>query len=74
LTAYRKGARYDSWSEHFDYYFWLNAFKENNVGIDFYTTRQRAEDELFPWDFIDCGVSKNYLWREWQNSRENAIF
>ena len=57
--AYRKGAIYDSWSEFFKNEVWMEAFKTCGVDIDFYTTRERSLDELFPWDFIDAGVSKN---------------
>ena len=59
--AYRKGAIYDSWSEFFKNEVWMEAFKTCSVDIDFYTTRERSLDELFPWDFIDAGVSKDFL-------------
>ena len=58
--AYRKGAIYDSWSEFFKNEVWMEAFKTCGVDIDFYTIRERSLDELFPWDFIDAGVSKNF--------------
>ena len=45
---------------------WLDAFAEDQIDTDFYTHREvRSEDELFPWDFIDAGVTKNFLLREW---------
>ena len=50
--AYRKGAIYDSWSEFFKNEVWMDAFKTCGVDIDFYTTRERGLDELFPWDFM----------------------
>ena len=66
--AYHQGAIYDSWSEHFRNEIWMQAFETCGVDIDFYTTRERGLDEVFPWDFIDAGVSKEFLKREWQNA------
>ena len=65
LRAYEKGCFYDAWSEYFHYDRWLVAFEECNLSIPFYTTRERSLDEIFPWDFIDCGVTKEFLKREW---------
>lgn len=65
LNAYNKGCIYDSWDEYFDNKKWMQAFDEENVSIAFYTTRERELDEIFPWDFIDCGVTKEFLKREW---------
>lgn len=65
LNAYKKGCIFDSWDEAFDNDKWMQAFEEENVSIPFYTTRERALDEIFPWDFIDCGVTKEFLKREW---------
>ncbi len=61
--AYKTGARFDSWSECFDLQNWLNAFEFCGLDPDFYT-RERSEDEILPWDFIDVGVTKNFLLRE----------
>ena len=63
--AYRTGAIYDSWSEYFNNDIWMKAFETCGVDIGFYTTRQRSLDEIFPWDFIDAGVTKEFLIREW---------
>lgn len=63
--AYEKGALYDSWSDYFKDEVWQEAFKEMNVSVAFYNQRQRELDELFPWDFIDSGVTKEFLRREW---------
>lgn len=68
LDVYKRGALYDSWSEHFHNELWMEAFDACGVDIDFYTTRERSLDELFPWDFIDAGVSKEFLKREWMNA------
>lgn len=64
--AYEKGALFDAWSEYFDYARWLEAFDETGVDMGFYTLRPRDLDELFPWDFIDAGVTKDFLKREWE--------
>ena len=66
--AYRRGAIYDSWSEHFNNQIWMDAFEAVGLDIDFYTTRERSLDEVFPWDFIDAGVSKEFLKKEWKNA------
>ena len=71
--AYKNGAIYDSWSEYFDNDVWMKAFEACGVSIDFYTTRDRSLDELFPWDFIDAGVSKEFLKREWENALNEMV-
>lgn len=73
LRVYEKGAIYDAWNEYFDNEKWMNAFEECGLDLSFYTTRERALDELFPWDFIDCGVSKSFLQREWQRAIEETV-
>ncbi|MEG0971377.1 MAG: TIGR03960 family B12-binding radical SAM protein [Lachnospiraceae bacterium] len=70
LKAYEKGCVFDAWSEYFKGNRWLEAFEECGIDMDFYCTRQRTEDEVFPWDFIDTGVSKEFLWREYQTSQK----
>lgn len=71
--AYRNGALYDSWSECFKNDIWMKAFETCGIDINFYTTRERNLDELFPWDFIDTGVSKEFLKREWQNAIDQKV-
>lgn len=71
--AYRKGCVFDSWSEYFHYDLWLESFAQCGVDIDFYTTRERGLDEIFPWDFIDCGVTKAFLLKEWQNALAEKV-
>ena len=71
--AYRNGAIYDSWSEYFKNDIWMKAFETCGVDISFYTTRERSLDELFPWDFIDAGVSKEFLKREWKNAIQEKV-
>ena len=65
MNAYNRGCLYDSWDETFDNDKWMQAFEQENVSIAFYTTRERDLDEIFPWDFLDCGVTKEFLKREW---------
>ncbi|MCL2603928.1 MAG: TIGR03960 family B12-binding radical SAM protein [Defluviitaleaceae bacterium] len=67
-AAYRAGAMFDGWSEHFNYYTWLAAFESAGIDPDFYTQRERGENELLPWDFIDMGVSKEFLRREYERA------
>ena len=71
--AYRQGAIYDSWSEYFNNDIWMKAFETCGVDIDFYTTRERSLDEVFPWDFIDAGVMKDFLKREWANAQAETV-
>ena len=62
--AYKKGSVYDSWSEHFNYDNWLSAFEEAGIDRYFYAHRERAYDEILPWDHIDIGVTKEFLIKE----------
>ncbi len=73
LSAYRKGALYDAWSETFRYDLWKEAFRETGVSLEFYTMRERNTEEILPWDFIDAGVSKDFLKREWKNAHEEKV-
>ncbi|MGN0350549.1 MAG: TIGR03960 family B12-binding radical SAM protein [Roseburia sp.] len=73
LKAYEKGAIFDSWSEYFDYQRWLDAFAECGIDPDFYTMRERPLDEIFPWDFIDVGVTKAFLKREWETAHSETV-
>lgn len=72
-TAYQKGCFYDAWSESYKNDVWLNAFEECGVSIPFYTTRARSDDEIFPWDFLDCGVTREFLLREWHNAQKESV-
>ncbi len=71
--AYCTGAIYDSWSEYFKNDVWMRAFETCGVDIGFYTTRERSLDEVFPWDFIDAGVSKEFLIREWNHAVKEEV-
>lgn len=73
LRAYELGCLYDSWSETFDNEKWMQAFADCGMDYHFYTTRERSLDEIFPWDFIDTGVTKDFLKREWKNAMEGKV-
>ncbi len=70
LKVYQKGCFYDAWSEYYKHDIWLETIRECGLSVDFYTTRERSLDEIFPWDFIDAGVSKEFLRREWLKAQE----
>jgi len=71
--AYEKGCMFDSWSESFRNDLWQDSFAECGVDIGFYTTRERADDEIFPWDFLDCGVTREFLLREWKKAQAQTV-
>ena len=64
LRAYQKGCMLDGWTELFKYDMWREAFSELGIDPAFYAYRRREKDEIMPWDVIDCGVTKEFLWRE----------
>lgn len=68
ISAWEKGCKFDGWSEFFKYESWLEAMEENDVSFDFYNFRERAFDEILPWDFIDINVKKSYLEKEYLKS------
>ena len=72
-TAYKKGAIFDSWSEYFRYDLWMEAFEELGIDPEFYTLRERSLEEIFPWDFISIGVTKNFLKREWEKAMKGEV-
>ncbi len=71
--AWQRGCRLDGWSEHFRYEAWLQAFADAGLDPAFYANRERGQDELLPWDFIDAGVTKKYLWRENVRARQGDV-
>ena len=71
--AFENGAIYDSWSEHFKSEVWEDAFRECGIIPEFYTERERDIDEVLPWDFIDTGVSKEFLIREWERAKKGEV-
>lgn len=73
VNVYKKGGIYDSWSECHSKEIWDKAISEENIDMDFYITRERKEDEVFPWDFIDTGVTKKFLLNEWHNAHDEKV-
>ncbi len=73
LEAYRLGCLYDSWTETFCNEKWMQAFENTKVDIGFYNLRERSMDEIFPWDFIDIGVTKEFLKKEWERSKKGIV-
>ena len=72
LQAWRDGARFDGWSEHFSYDRWMNAaavaFADEPVDVDWYTIRERQQSEVLPWGHLDSGLDADWLWEDWQDS------
>jgi len=62
--AWQNGAKFDSWSEYFDYQRWMDALEACGLSGDFYAHREREKDEVFPWSVPSVGVSRDFLWRE----------
>jgi radical SAM family uncharacterized protein len=70
--VWRDGGRFDGWSEHFSYERWTSAaaaeLEPLGVSLAWFTTRERAEDEVLPWDHLDSGLDKAWLWDDWQDA------
>ena len=73
LKAWQKGCEYDSWTEFFDFDKWMSCFEECGVDPDQYAARDRDEYEAEPWDHIDCGVTKDYLRKEWKLAQKGIL-
>lgn len=73
VRVYEKGGIFDAWTEFFDNARWVESFAECGIDTDFYTTRKRGADEIFPWDFIDAGVTKEFLLREWERAKNGQV-
>lgn len=74
IEARRRGMKFDSWDEYFDFDGWMKIFADCGIDPDFYATRERDEDELLPWDIIDCGVTKQFLLRERHNAYKSITY
>ena len=61
--AWQHGAKFDSWSEYFNYQRWMDALSACGLNGDFYAHRQRERDEVFPWSRVSVGVKESFLWR-----------
>ncbi|MGE5629084.1 MAG: TIGR03960 family B12-binding radical SAM protein [Solirubrobacterales bacterium] len=73
IKAFEKGAKFDGWSEYFDFELWKDAIKESNVDGDFYAYRKRSYEEILPWDFIEIGVNKEYLISENEKAKNIEV-
>ena len=68
--AWQLGTKFDAWQEHHKHDAWVQAFDENGLDMSFYTHRERAVDEVFPWDHIDIAVKKKFLVEDYLMSQE----
>ncbi len=73
LKVYEKGCMFDAWGEMFHNDIWIETFAECGIDMDFYTIRERKMTEILPWDFIDCGVTKAFLIREWEKAQKEIV-
>ena len=71
--VYKAGQIFDAWTEFFKKENWDNAMAKHGLDIDFYTYRDRSVDEILPWDFIDIGVTRKFLEREWENAQNEKV-
>ena len=71
-TVWRNGGRFDGWSEHFNYQRWVDAaaaeLEPLGVSLEWFTTRERERTEVLPWDHLDSGLDKEWLWADWQDA------
>jgi len=76
--VWRDGGRFDGWSEHFSYDLWMAsaqtafAASEWPIDVDWYTTREREESEVLPWDVVDSGLDKEWLWQDWLDATDET--
>lgn len=68
--VYEQGSIFDAWGEYYDHERWVGAIEECGLSVDFYTHRERPLEEILPWDFIDSGVTKDFLMREWEKAQK----
>jgi hypothetical protein len=72
LAAWRDGARFDGWSEYFSYQRWITACEtalaDTPVDLDWYTTRERGYGEVLPWEHLDSGLDREWLWQDWRSA------
>ncbi|KAA9373243.1 TIGR03960 family B12-binding radical SAM protein [Microbispora cellulosiformans] len=71
-AVWEDGGRFDGWSEHFSFERWMaaaeRAFEGEPVDVEWYTTRERDEHEVLPWDHLDAGLDREWLWQDWQDA------
>lgn len=70
--VWRDGGKFDGWSEYFSFDRWATAAAEElacfGVDLDWYTTRERGYEEVLPWDHLDAGLDRDWLWEDWQDA------
>jgi radical SAM superfamily enzyme YgiQ (UPF0313 family) len=75
-AVWRDGGRFDGWSEHFSYERWMRcageALADTGVDVDWYTVRERGFDEVLPWDHLDSGLDKDWLWQDWEDALDET--
>lgn len=71
-AVWRDGGRFDGWSEYFDFDRWMSCAETVGVDVDWYTTREREENEVLPWDHLDSGLDKEWLWQDWQDALDEV--
>ena len=71
-AVWRDGGRFDGWSEYFDFDRWMSCAEAVGVDVDWYTTREREENEVLPWDHLDSGLDKEWLWQDWQDALDEV--
>jgi radical SAM superfamily enzyme YgiQ (UPF0313 family) len=74
--VWAEGARFDGWSEHFSFDRWMAAaelaFADETVDVDWFTTRERDSAEVLPWDHLDSGLDRDWLWEDWVDARSEV--
>jgi radical SAM family uncharacterized protein len=73
IKAFEKGAKFDGWSDYFNFEIWQDALKECNIDGSFYAYRERSYEEILPWDFIDIGVDKSFLIKENEKAKTGIL-
>jgi radical SAM superfamily enzyme YgiQ (UPF0313 family) len=75
-AVWEAGGRFDGWSEHFSFERWEQAatevFTGTAVSMDWYTTRERERSEVLPWDHLDAGLDRDWMWQDWQDARSDV--
>lgn len=73
LNAWKMGARFDGWSDHFSFDRWVEAINQAGLDKDFYASRDRDKDEAFPWEHVSPGVNRGFLWNEWKKAEAQQL-
>ena len=69
LSAFEKGCMMDGWSDVFNFEAWMAAFADCGLDPEWYAYRRRGKDEILPWDFVESGITKQFLWHEWEKAQ-----